>query len=174
MNYEELKELIKQTEFKRTLLNPKYDKAYFNNVFKPLLNLGQEFEKVAIKRLIKYHNYDENIKVYSNDTNKYDVMLNNISYEIKTDIRAATTNNIFVEFIQNGKLSGISTTEADNYIIVIPYEKLPLFILIDVLELQFLIQTMQYKNIIQPNKHNNFTSGYIFDVQTIIKNSKLI
>jgi len=174
MNYEELKELIKQTGFKRNLLNPKYDKQYFNNVFKPLLNLGQEFEKIAIKRLIKYYNYDENIKVYSNDTNKYDVMLNNISYEIKTDIRAATTNNIFVEFIQNGKLSGISTTEADNYIIVIPYEKLPLFILIDVLELQFLIQTMQYKNIIQPNKHNNFTSGYIFDVQTIIKNSKLI
>ena len=55
-------------------------------------------------------------------------MLNNISYEIKTDIRAATTNNIFVEFIQNGKLSGISKTEADNYIIIIPYEKLPLFI----------------------------------------------
>ena len=53
---------------------------------------------------------------------------NNISYEIKTDIRAATTNNIFVEFIQNGKLSGIATTEADNYIIVIPYDKLPLFI----------------------------------------------
>ena len=124
--------------------------------------------------MIKYYNYDEGIKVYSNDTNKYDVMLNNISYEIKTDIRAATTNNIFIEFIQNGKLSGISITEADNYIIVIPYDKLPLFILIDVLELQFLIQTMQYKNIIQPNKYNNFTSGYIFDVQTIIKNSKLI
>ena len=174
MNYEELKELIKQTEFKRTLLNPKYDKQYYNNVFKPLLNLGQEFEKVAIKRLIKYYNYDENIKVYSNDTNKYDVMLNNISYEIKTDIRAATTNNIFVEFIQNGKLSGISTTESDNYIIVIPYDKLPLFILIDVLELQFLIQTIKYKFIIQPNADNNFTSGYIFDVQTIIKNSKLI
>ena len=174
MNYEESKELIKQTEFKRTLLNPKYDKQYFNNVFKPLLNLGQEFEKIAIKRLIKYHNYDENIKVYSNDTNKFDVLLNNISYEIKADIRAATTNNIFVEFIQNGKLSGISTTEADNYIIVIPYDKMPLFILIDVLELQFLITTTQYKFIIQPNKQNNFTSGYIFDVETIIKNSKLI
>ena len=37
MNYEELKTLIKQTEFKRTLLNPTYNKAYFNNVFKPLL-----------------------------------------------------------------------------------------------------------------------------------------
>jgi hypothetical protein len=174
MNYEELKELIKQTEFKRTLLNPTYNKAYFNNVFKPLLNLGQEFEKVAVKRLIKYYNYNEDIKVYTNDNNKYDVMLNNISYEIKTDIRAATTNNIFVEFIQNGKLSGISTTEADNYIIVIPYERIPLFILIDVLELQFLITTIQYKNIIQPNKYNNFTSGYIFDIQTIIQNSKLI
>ena len=78
MNYQELQELIKQTEFKRTLFNPKYDKKYFNNVFKPLLNLGQEFEKIAIKRLIKYHNYDQNIKIYTNDTNKFDVMLNNI------------------------------------------------------------------------------------------------
>ena len=86
-------------------------------------------KKIAIKSLIKYHNYDENKKFYSNDTNNFDVLLNNISYEIKADIRAATTNNIFVEFIQIKKLSGISTTEADNYIIVIPYDKIPLFIL---------------------------------------------
>ena len=102
------------------------------------------------------------------------MLLNNISYEIKTDIRARTTNNIFIEFIQNSKLSGISTTEAEFYIIIIPYVKLPLFILIEVLELQFLISTMQYKFILHPNITNKYTGAYTFTLETIIKNSQFI
>ena len=87
MNYEKLQELIEQTSDKRTLRNPKYDKNYYDHTFKKLLNLGQEFEKIAVQRLIKYYNYDENLKVYTCNNNKYDVILNNISYEIKADIR---------------------------------------------------------------------------------------
>ena len=61
INYEHLQELIKQTTDKRTLQNSKYDKYYFNDTFNPLLNLGVEFEKLTIQRLIKYYNYDKTI-----------------------------------------------------------------------------------------------------------------
>ena len=135
MHYEHLQKLIKQTADKRTLQNSKYDKYYFNDTFKPLLNLGVEFEKLTIQRLIKYYNYDKTVKIYTNNNNKYDVLINNISYEIKADIRSITSNNLFIEFIQNSKLSGISTTGAEFYIFVIPYQIMPLFILIQTLEI---------------------------------------
>ena len=53
MNYEYLQKLIKQTADKRTLQNSKYDKYYFNDTFKPLLNLGVEFEKINYSKAYK-------------------------------------------------------------------------------------------------------------------------
>ena len=169
---EQLKQLINNTESKRTLSGQHYNKNYFNNTFKPLLELGQYFEKLALERIIKYYNYSNPKLKYNND-NRYDIKINNVKYEVKTDVKAITSNNIFIEFIQNNKPSGITTSKAHFYIIVIPY-KIPLFIMIEKLELEFLIVSSQFKFILQPTFKNKFTGGYIFDIQTIIKNSILI
>jgi hypothetical protein len=39
--------------------------------------------------------------------------------EVKTDIKAAQTGNVFVEYASRGKPSGISTTEAEWYVFVL-------------------------------------------------------
>ena len=87
--------------------------------------------------------------------------------------KAVQTSNLFIEFICNAKPSGIITTNANYYIFVIPYST-PTYVLIDVLELEFLISTEQFERIFQPNIFNNYTGGYIFQMETIIKNGILI
>jgi hypothetical protein len=137
------------------------------------LDIGQHFEQLAIGRIIKYYRYNSSVQVQRGNTNEFDIEINNIKYEIKTDIKAVQTSNLFVEFICNAKPSGIITTKANYYIFVIPYST-PMYILIDVLELEFLITTEQFERIFQPNIFNNFTGGYIFKIETIIKNGILI
>ena len=168
-----LEELLTNTTHLRSLQNKTYDNRYFNETFKPLLDIGQHFEQLAISRILKYYNYNPSIQVIRDNTNEYDIDINNIKYEIKTDIKAVQTSNIFVEFVCNAKPSGIITTKANYYIFVIPYSA-PMYILIDVLELEFLISTQQFERIFQPNMYNNFTGGYIFKVETVIKNGTLI
>lgn len=149
----------------------KPSKNYYQNQFIPKLILGKFWEDQAQERIIKYLNNKFKIKNIC-DTNEYDFELtNNSKYEIKCDLKANETNNIFIEYLQFGKPSGIQTTKADFYIIIVP----PMtFIIIDVLELTFLIETTQYVRIIQPQPYNNFTAGYIFEMNLIIKNGYLI
>lgn len=54
-------------------------------------------------------------------------ILNNKSIEVKTDLKAAETGSVFVEYESHGKPSGISKTEADYYCFVVSEES---FILI--------------------------------------------
>ena len=168
-----LDQLLYNTTNLRSLQNKTYDKRYFNETFKPLLDIGQHFEQLAIGRIIKYYHYNSSVQVQRDNTNELDIEINNIKYEIKTDIKAVQTSNLFVEFICNAKPSGIITTKANYYIFVIPYST-PMYILIDVLELEFLISTEQFERIFQPNIFNNFTGGYIFKMETIIKNGIFI
>lgn len=42
-------------------------------------------------------------------------ILENKTIEVKNDLKATTTNNVFVEYFSRGKLSGVSTSEADFY-----------------------------------------------------------
>jgi hypothetical protein len=65
--------------------------------------------------------------ISDNKNNKYDLLMSfrgrQIKYEIKTDVLLSPerdTGNIVVEFECNGKLSGISVTEAEFYVYYIP------------------------------------------------------
>ena len=108
----------------------------------------------------------------SNDDFRYDFELtNNYKFEVKADIKASLTNNIFIEFLQFNLSSGIDTTEADYYIIIVPLNE---YILIETEKIKQLINEKLYKFIIHPNKNNNYTSGYIFDKKIIINNGILI
>jgi len=171
---ETLFKLLENTKEKRTLTNQNYNNSYYNDTFKPLLNLGQAGEQLALKHLIKYYNLDDdNIKLKFNDTNKYDIKLNGVKYEVKIDEKAIKTNNLFIEFKSNNKPSGITTTKAQYYNFILPYP-IPIYLLIETFKLKKLIEELKYKFIYQPNNINNYTSGYIFDINVIIKNSILI
>ena len=88
-----------------------------NYNFQKDLLLGKEVEKEALEKLKKW------LKIKSvvfNTDYKYDflVELENSSrtYEVKTDLMCGQTGNTVVEYESRGKLSGISTTEADFWI----------------------------------------------------------
>jgi hypothetical protein len=51
---------------------------------------------------------------------KYDIMIPEIqkTIEVKYDLKSATTGNVAIEYRYNGKLSGLSTSEADWWALV--------------------------------------------------------
>ena len=90
-------------------------------LFNRMLKIGQVFEELAISQIIKYYNNKYTLLNTCND-NRYDFMLtNNKQYEVKADLMASETGNLFIENIQFGKLSGIDVTTADYYIVI--YQK---------------------------------------------------
>ena len=90
-------------------------------LFHRMLEIGQAFELLAIEQIIKYYKKKYNLLNTCND-NRYDFMLtNNKKYEVKADLMASKTGNLFIENIQFGKASGIDVTTADYYIII--YQK---------------------------------------------------
>ena len=63
----------------------------YNNDFKYDLKVGQAKEK------------------------ELGVIFNNKTVEVKYDLQALETNNVYVEYYSRGKKSGISTSQADYY-----------------------------------------------------------
>ena len=85
--------------------------TFYNTKVKPFLKYEQE----AAKRINKLFNVE--ILNFNND-NKYDFIdSNNIKYEVKYDGYSIKSGNFFIEYKGYGKPSGISTTEAQYYII---------------------------------------------------------
>jgi hypothetical protein len=152
----------------------KPDKTYFKQKFEPKLEVGLLYEKLACEKLLKYYGYKYTVK---NTCNKkgYDIELSNdIKYEVKADILSSITKNIYIEYLQFNIPSGIQTTNAMYYIIVLPNKVSDKYILIDVLEIKLLIDMAKYKINIHPREHNNYTAGYLFDENIIINNGILI
>lgn len=95
-----------------------------NLEFKSDLKLGNEGEQAVISFLeTKGCSF-----INSNNDNKYDIKMTNgineITYEIKTDVKCAPlfdTGNIFVEFSSRKKPSGILVTEADWFVTYFKY-----------------------------------------------------
>ena len=101
-----------------------------------------------------------------NDDYKYDFeTIDNIKYEVKTDMLVNKTNNFFIEFIGRGKPSGIDTTEAAYYIL----NDSVIYYLIDVQLLKKLVVTCRWVK----NKDNSAT-GYLINKNIIIENSVII
>ena len=147
-------------------------KTYFTNEFIPKLELGKLYEDKALYKILKYYEKDGLKLLETNNNFKYDFVLSNgLKYEVKADIKAVLTNNIFIEYLQFNIPSGIDRTESDYYIIMIPLSE---YILIKTNIIKKLINDKQYKFIIKQNKRNNFTAGYIFEKHLIICNGILI
>lgn len=113
---------------------------------------GQWGEKVFAKYL---ESKGFNINEFGN-TSDYDIRATKhttTTYEIKTDtyeIKRSLTPNIFIEFEDFGKPSGISVTKADYYINIFPLQKE-----------MYVIETKQLKKILHPKdiSYGNGVSG---------------
>jgi hypothetical protein len=131
-------------------------------LFQKQLIIGQYWELQAQKVIIKYLKESVHVIEICNDY-KYDFRLsNNITYECKMN---SNRLNIFVEYLQFGKPSGISITQADYYIFIIPNPISDYFLLIQIDDLKELIKKKMYKK----NYVDEFKSGYIIDYHTILK-----
>ena len=123
----------------------------------------QPYEVEAAQRIEKLNN----VKVINfNNDNKYDfVTSDNLKYEVKTEPASLKTNNFFIEFLGYNKPSGISTTEADYYIISDTIN----YYLISVSSLKILLENARIIT-----TKDKLTYGYLIKTQLIKDNSILI
>jgi hypothetical protein len=131
-------------------------------LFQKQLIIGQYWELQAQKVIIKYLKESVHVIEICNDY-KYDFRLsNNITYECKMN---SNRLNIFVEYLQFGRPSGLSITQADYYIFIIPNTMSDYFLLIQIDDLKELIKKKMYKK----NYVDEFKSGYIIDYHILVK-----
>ena len=142
--------------------------------FKEQLAIGKLYETKAQSQLIQYYKNKYVVVSECND-NKYDfVMSNGKAYEVKADLIASKTGYIFIENVQYNKESGIETTEANYYIIIIivsnyfkQHEK---YLKISVKTIKELISNNEYDKVYEDKNK----SGYLFRIDVIEKKSKVI
>lgn len=99
------------------------------------LSQGQLGEKMISYKL-KQLNFE--IKNF-NDNSDYDILTlykgKEIKFEAKTDLyefyKNITTNNMFIELLCNGKMSGLNTTKADVFVYYYPQHELLYMIKMD-------------------------------------------
>lgn len=171
--YEKLETVINNTIHTRTLIknNISNSKKFFSN-----LTISDITEPIVLYKFLHYKKklLRKPLSFEYNKTYTHDININNKYFlEIKCEVKAIQTQNVFVEFMQNNKLSGISVSKATHYIFIIPSSQ-PLTILIKTKKLKKLINKKVYIRVVQPNNYNNGTGGYIFPLSSIIKNAILI
>lgn len=91
----------------------------------------------------------------------------NATVEVKTDFKAKTTGNLFIEFKSRGKDSGISTSEADYWCFKIAN----LFLLIATDDLRVLIEPLKGTTAERTGGDNNTSIGVLLPLNTLIQNT---
>lgn len=151
--------------------------------FFELLEIGKKKELEAQKLMFQLHKLTV---IETRNDDKFDFRTSdNVTYEVKFDERSITTNNFFIEFKtiyedNSGRpikinSSGISKTEADNYILVnSPNDSTILFYIVSVKILKENIANNNYKKIYcnKINKHI-LSWGYLIPINEIMKISDI-
>ena len=113
-----------------------------------------------------------------NSNFKYDVAVGQIAekalaeifenkkVEVKTDFKAKTTGNLFIEFKSRGKDSGISTTQADYWCFKIE----DLFLLIETEKLRVLVEDLKGTDAERCGGDANTSVGVLLPLNTLIQN----
>jgi hypothetical protein len=136
-----------------------YDK---NNFYKKLKQ-GEDFEKVAGALICEHLGVEI---IHYNNNYKYDILTSdNISYEIKHDKASDTYGNFFIEFLSDGKPSGIAKTEADFHGL---YHNCEIYFIKTENLIKFIWETKPKTRELNPktlyseeNKRRNISTGYI-------------
>tara|TARA_R100001163_G_scaffold33968_1_gene26280 strand:- start:21532 stop:21882 length:351 start_codon:yes stop_codon:yes gene_type:complete len=92
-------------------------------------------------------------------------ILSNEKIEVKRDMKASETGNIFIEYESRGKPSGIATTEARFYCIALN----DLFIIIPTETLKDLVRPYLFTTRDVNGGDNNSSKGVIFPINKIIE-----
>ena len=114
----------------------------YNNDFKYDLKVGQVAEKILAD------------------------MLQSKTIEVKRDLKAIVTGNIYVEYFSRGKASGISTSEADFYCFFITDGRM---FLIETKELKELCRVYLGTNRDKLGGDSNTSKGILLPLKDLIK-----
>tara|TARA_R100001015_G_C4608796_1_gene164046 strand:+ start:157 stop:507 length:351 start_codon:yes stop_codon:yes gene_type:complete len=93
-----------------------------------------------------------------------DVFENNDKVEVKTDFKAKDTGNIFIEYESRGKLSGISTTQANWFCFVLSNENI---IFLKTEKLKKLCKQKGLRKVLGGD--NNTSKGILLPINKLIK-----
>jgi hypothetical protein len=109
---------------------------------------------------------------------RYDILMEKdnktFKLEIKEDFRCAETGNIAVEFESRGKLSGISSTEADIYLYKIHLTDKIIYHVTTVKKLMKSIALTQYHRIVGGGDYMSNTRMYLYKLPVYISLGKVI
>ena len=131
------------------------------------LKESQIYEKLAAKKIcVKNHvEIDHFCENYKDDFQTSD----GLKYELKHDKASVVTGNFFIEYASNDNPSGITSTQANFYIINSNNE----YYLIDVEKIKLMINEKKCKKIVHVNITNS-TRGFLFDKLLFIKSCVLL
>ncbi len=149
--------------------------------FKQNYAVNKPLEDVTIQKALEHFNRKSPARPFritetqnkaNHKTMRYDALLSNgvesIRVEAKTDQTSNRTGNFFIEFEQYGKNSGITTTEADYYVITDAVK----FYLISVDDIGEVLRQLDEEGDYRTGTHVNtdrmLTKGFL------IKNSRLL
>ena len=97
-------------------------------------------------------------------------MLRNKKVEVKTDFIAHKTGNIAIEFQSRGKPSGISITEADYYVYLIPFAPLSeIMIVAKVSELKKITRIFGKQNGVKTMGDSNTSKSVLIPIKRLFK-----
>ena len=85
-------------------------------------------------------------------------------FEVKTDFKSRTTGNIFFEYFCNKKPSGLTSTQADKWAVLLPHLQL-ILVFTPAKMLKFLQTSKKAKDINGGDR--NAVSGYVISIENI-------
>ena len=85
--------------------------------------------------------------------------------EVKRDFRASQTGRVFVEFFCRGKLSGISTTEADFWCFVLDNKSL---VMLPTKKLKRLVIEAREKGYVVSGGDSNLSQGALVRIKDLV------
>ena len=83
--------------------------------FEEDLKTGHKAEEYILNEL---KGFDPTVKRVEGYEKRFDIVGDEATYEVKYDITSKETGNVAIEYMCNGKPSGISTTKADYWVYV--------------------------------------------------------
>ena len=93
-------------------------------------------------------------------------LLQSKTIEVKRDFKASQTGKVFVEFFCRGKLSGISTTEADFWCFVLGEQTV---IMLPTEKLIRLVDAAKKKGKVVSGGDSNLSQGALVEVKDLVK-----
>lgn len=121
----------------------------FNSDFRYDLEIGKEYES------------------------RFADLFRNKKFEIKTDFIAQKTGNIAIEYKSRGRLSGISTTESDFYVYIIPNAPLKnIMLILPISELKELSKKKGREGMIKRMGDNNTSESILIPIKDLFNNKE--